>query len=104
MTLHPQLVNNFSKIIFTPKYVDSRALSSIVASQIYTLFVVKSTSVPKLWGGGKGVRANFGKAKILRPPFMEIPPLWTHLSNLTHLTHHHDQPHNENRTYSSESA
>ena len=51
MTLHPQLVNNFSKIIFTPKYVDSRALLSIVASRIYALFVVKSTSVPKLGGG-----------------------------------------------------
>ena len=58
MTLHPQLVNNFSKIIFTPKYVDSRALSSIVASRIYALFVVKSTS-----------------AKILRAPILPTPPL-----------------------------
>ena len=59
MTLHPQLVNNFSKIIFTPKYVDSRALSSIVASQIYALFVVKSTSVPKFWGMGWGGSSQF---------------------------------------------
>ena len=49
MTIHPHLVNiSPQKVFFTPKYVDLRALLSIVASCIYTLFVVKSGSVPKL--------------------------------------------------------
>ena len=42
----------------------------IVASRIYALFVVKSTSVPKL-GGGRGGQANFGNAKILTSPVLE---------------------------------
>ena len=53
MTILPQLVNiSPQKVMFTPKYVDLRALSSNVASRINALFVVKSTSVPKLGGGG----------------------------------------------------
>ena len=43
MTILPQLVNISSqKVMFTPKYVDLRALSSVVASRIYAFFVVKS--------------------------------------------------------------
>ena len=41
--------------------------SSIVASRIYALFVVKSTSVPKLGDEGGG-QASFGNAKILKAP------------------------------------
>ena len=49
MTILPQLVNiSPKKVMFPPKYVDLRALSSNVASRIYAFFVVKSTSVPKL--------------------------------------------------------
>ena len=73
MTIHPQLVNISPKWIFTPKYVDLRALSSIVASRIYTLFDVKSTSVPKL-GGGEWGQANLGNAKILRDTIIPIGP------------------------------
>ena len=48
MTILPQLVNiSPKKVMFTPKYVDLRALSSVVASRIYALFVVKSTRVPR---------------------------------------------------------
>ena len=51
ITIHPQLVNiSPKKITFTLKYVDLRALSSIVASRIYALFDVKSTSVPNKIG------------------------------------------------------
>ena len=39
--------------------------SSIVASRIYALFVVKSTIVQKLGKGGGG-QANLGNARILR--------------------------------------
>ena len=53
MTILPRLVNiSPKKVMFTPKYVDLRALSSVVASRIYALFVVKSTRVPRLGGGG----------------------------------------------------
>ena len=41
---------------FTPKYVDLRALSSIVTNRNYALFEVKSTNVPKLGGEGGGVK------------------------------------------------
>ena len=73
ITNYPQLVNNFSQMNFTPKYVDLRALSSIVPSRIYALFVLKSTSVPKFGGGGGG-QANFGNAKIVTAPVLAIHP------------------------------
>ena len=76
MTIHPHLVNiSHQKIILTPKYVDLRTLSSIVASRIYALFDVISTNVLEL-GGGRGGRgqANFGNAKILRAPATSIRP------------------------------
>ena len=60
--------------LFTPKYVDLRALSSIVASRIYALFVVKSTSVPKLGGGGV-------KPILAMPRFWERL-LFQHLPNI----------------------
>ena len=54
MTILPRLINiPPKKVMFTPKYVDLRALSSVVANRIYALFVVKSTRVPRL-GGGEG--------------------------------------------------
>ena len=37
-----------------PKYVDLRALLSIVASRIYALFDAKSTSLPNLGAGREG--------------------------------------------------
>ena len=52
MTIYPRIVKIFCKMIFTPKYVDLRVLSSIVASRIYAFFVVKSTRVSRLGGGG----------------------------------------------------
>ena len=61
MTIQPQLVNiSPYKIIFTPNYADLRDLSSIVVSRIFTLFVIKSTSIPKL--------EVEGNSKILRTP------------------------------------
>ena len=73
MTILPQLVNiSPKKVMFTPKYVDLRALSSVVASRIYALFVVKSTRVPRLGGGGQ---ANLGNARIFTASVTATPPL-----------------------------
>ena len=73
MTILPRLVNiSPKKVMFTPKYVDLRALSSVVASRIYALFVVKSTRVPRLGGGGQ---ANLGNARIFTVFCMATPPL-----------------------------
>ena len=47
MTIYP-LINIFPKMNFPQKYVNSRALSSIVVSRIYAFHDVKFTSVPKL--------------------------------------------------------
>ena len=44
--------------------------SSIIASRIYALFVVKSTKIPKFAKRGGG-QANFGNAEILTAPFPE---------------------------------
>ena len=69
MTILPQLVNISPKnVMFTPKYVDLRALSSVVANRIYTLFVVKSTRVPS--------KANLGNARIFTASVTATPPLW----------------------------
>ena len=72
MTILPRLVNiSPQKVMFTPKYVDLRALSSVVASRIYALFVVKSTRVPRLGGGGQ---ANLGNARIFTASVTATPP------------------------------
>ena len=66
---------NFPKnIIFIPKYVDLRVLSSIVASRIDALL---SSNPPECqdWGAGQ---ANLGNARILRgfciatPPYLDL--------------------------------
>ena len=69
VTISHQLVNIFNKKKFTQKYVDLCAWLSIAASRIYALFVVKSTSVLKLGGGGQ---SNFDNAKILTAPITKI--------------------------------
>ena len=75
MTILPQLVNISPKnVMFTPKYVDLGALSSVVASRIYALFVVKSTRVPRLGGGGGGGQANLGNARIFTAFITSTPP------------------------------
>ena len=72
MTILPRLVNiSPQKVMFTPKYVDLRALSSVVASRIYALFVVKSTRVPRLGGGGQ---ASLGNARIFTAFVTATPP------------------------------
>ena len=55
--------------IVVRSYVDLRTLSSVIGSRIYALFVVKSTSVPKLGGGGQ----NFESARwFLRDVYLNI--------------------------------
>ena len=77
MTIHPHLVNNSpQKIIFTQKYVDLRALSSVVANRMYALFVVKSTRAPRL-GGGEGGQANLCNARIFTAFVAATPPFLT---------------------------
>ena len=65
--------------MLTHRYVDLRALSSNVVSQIYALLVVKSTSVLKLGGGGE---ANFGNVKILRAPITPTLPQYVAVNKL----------------------
>ena len=75
MTILPRLVNiSPQKVMFTPKYVDLCALSSVVASRIYALFVVKSTRVPRLGGGGGG-QANLGNVRIFKASLIEMASL-----------------------------
>ena len=93
MTIHHQLVNiSPKKIIFTPKYVDLRALSSVVASRIYALFVVKSTRVPRLGGGGQ---ANLGNARIFTASITATPPSKPVASYIVQglVSHHRHHPH-----------
>ena len=72
MTIHPQLVNiSPKKIIFTPKYVDLRALSSIVASRIYALL---SSNPPECQDWGAGGQANLGNARIFTDFVTATPP------------------------------
>ena len=93
MTILPWLVNiSTQKVMFTPEYVDLRALLSIVASRIYAFFVVKFTRVPRLGGGEGGSSQSWqcqdfhgfcyshpsltrhifssSKFQLLRPPFL----------------------------------
>ena len=62
ITMHPQLVKNFLKISFHPKYVNLLAISSIVASFCHQIDLC----------------AKIGGLKILTVPITEIHPLVKH--------------------------
>ena len=71
-TIHPQLVNISSPKKFAPKYVDLRALLSIVARHIYALFSANPLECQD-WGAGG--QANHGNARIFTASVTATPPL-----------------------------